>query len=616
MSTRRRRPRRAPIALTLALLTVVVTMAGVHPAVARAQARTAADQAGNPPGTTPDPRTNAARAAGEIQAPAARRTPTAVQTSVQTPTIIRYARPVVHIGQDFTLRADAEARDLIVVLGTLRIEGHVTHDVYVWVGDVHLAPTAVVDGSLIVVAGAATIEPGARLGRDLAVIGGGLDAPPDFVVNGDHVAIGTPELGRGLRGFVPWITRGLLWGRPIVPDLPWVWTVVGILFALSVALTLIFGRAVRASSDVLVQRPLRAFLTGLLTLVVAGPLLILLIMTVVGVVVAPVFLFGLAVVWTVGKVAVARGIGRGVWQESDPGSPVQGLRSLVIGFAAIVLGYMVPVLGIVLWSLIGVFGLGCATIATLAALRREYPPKPPKPRKGARPDQGGGPGGIGTAAAFTAHEPAGDTRTDGRAEPGGAGDTGGTSAAGNADGGSRTEDPGGVGRRADDEAGTGAAFRAGAAGFQAGAVAGAGFPAGAAESPPGGGHTSPVAGLPRASFLDRAAAFALDCILVAIIARLIDLRPDGMFFILLLGYHVAFWAWQGTTLGGIIVGARVVRADGSDFQFVDAIVRGLAGVFSIAAFGLGCFWMLRDPEQQTWHDKIAGTYVVRAARRA
>jgi uncharacterized RDD family membrane protein YckC len=30
--------------------------------------------------------------------------------------------------------------------------------------------------------------------------------------------------------------------------------------------------------------------------------------------------------------------------------------------------------------------------------------------------------------------------------------------------------------------------------------------------------------------------------------------------------------------------------------------------------GLGCLWILKDPERQAWHDKIAGTYVVKVPR--
>ncbi len=51
-----------------------------------------------------------------------------------------------------------------------------------------------------------------------------------------------------------------------------------------------------------------------------------------------------------------------------------------------------------------------------------------------------------------------------------------------------------------------------------------------------------------------------------------------------------------------------------ELRFVDALVRGLSSVFSIVALGTGCLWMLQDPERQMWHDKIAGTLVVKVPR--
>ena len=49
-------------------------------------------------------------------------------------------------------------------------------------------------------------------------------------------------------------------------------------------------------------------------------------------------------------------------------------------------------------------------------------------------------------------------------------------------------------------------------------------------------------------------------------------------------------------------------------RFAEALVRGLTGIFSLAVVGLGFFWILRDPERQAWHDRIAGTYVVKVPR--
>jgi uncharacterized RDD family membrane protein YckC len=120
---------------------------------------------------------------------------------------------------------------------------------------------------------------------------------------------------------------------------------------------------------------------------------------------------------------------------------------------------------------------------------------------------------------------------------------------------------------------------------------------------------------PFASFLDRLAAFVLDCLLVAIADRMLRLtNNDGTFLLLLLVYHVAFVTWMGTTMGGIVVGIQVVRVSGAKLRFIDTLVRALSSLFSVAALGIGCLWMLQDPDRQMWHDKIAGTYVVRVPR--
>jgi uncharacterized RDD family membrane protein YckC len=121
---------------------------------------------------------------------------------------------------------------------------------------------------------------------------------------------------------------------------------------------------------------------------------------------------------------------------------------------------------------------------------------------------------------------------------------------------------------------------------------------------------------PRASFLDRVAAFALDVVLIAITNAVLrnPWGDDGRFLLVVLAYSIAFIAWKGTTLGGIICGVRVIRTNGGDPRLVDALVRGLSSIFSLAVVGLGAFWILRDPERQSWHDRIAGTYVVKVPR--
>jgi uncharacterized RDD family membrane protein YckC len=128
-----------------------------------------------------------------------------------------------------------------------------------------------------------------------------------------------------------------------------------------------------------------------------------------------------------------------------------------------------------------------------------------------------------------------------------------------------------------------------------------------------------VLGFPKATFAERLAALVLDTIVVVIVTNFLDFDRYGgpnerLLLLVALMYHVGFWTWRATTLGGIICQLRVVRADGGPLEFAEALVRGLTGIFSLAVVGLGFLWILRDPERQAWHDRVAGTYVIKVPR--
>jgi uncharacterized RDD family membrane protein YckC len=68
---------------------------------------------------------------------------------------------------------------------------------------------------------------------------------------------------------------------------------------------------------------------------------------------------------------------------------------------------------------------------------------------------------------------------------------------------------------------------------------------------------------------------------------------------------------NGQSAGMRILGIYIVRVDGRPFTIRDAAIRHLVGYpLSTVAFFLGFLWMLWDPRQQGWHDKLAGTVVV------
>lgn len=67
----------------------------------------------------------------------------------------------------------------------------------------------------------------------------------------------------------------------------------------------------------------------------------------------------------------------------------------------------------------------------------------------------------------------------------------------------------------------------------------------------------------------------------------------------------------GQSAGMLILGIRIARVDARPFRIKDAALRHLVGYpLSMAVFFLGFLWMLWDPRQQGWHDKIARTIVV------
>jgi len=138
------------------------------------------------------------------------------------------------------------------------------------------------------------------------------------------------------------------------------------------------------------------------------------------------------------------------------------------------------------------------------------------------------------------------------------------------------------------------------------------IPANAPFMPSGMPGMSEVMYCPRAGFWERMAAGFLDLILVGILTALV--HRDFWSALVVLAYFTGMWAWRGTTVGGIVLGLKVVRLDGHSVSFTVALVRSLSAAFSMVVLFLGFFWIAWDSEKQAWHDKIAGTVVVRVPR--
>ncbi len=76
-------------------------------------------------------------------------------------------------------------------------------------------------------------------------------------------------------------------------------------------------------------------------------------------------------------------------------------------------------------------------------------------------------------------------------------------------------------------------------------------------------------------------------------------------------YRIGLKSAYGTTFGYIAAGIRLVSQDGKPTTINQVAVREFSSLFSLLVLGLGYFAIRRDARKQGWHDKVAGTYVVR-----
>ena len=105
------------------------------------------------------------------------------------------------------------------------------------------------------------------------------------------------------------------------------------------------------------------------------------------------------------------------------------------------------------------------------------------------------------------------------------------------------------------------------------------------------------------------AAILIDIVLIGVALSLVN--SDDVFLLILAIYGAVMWKIKGTTVGGVVCHLKVVRADGREIDWSTAVIRALSCFLSLAVAGLGFLWIAFDPNRQAWHDKIAGTVVVR-----
>jgi uncharacterized RDD family membrane protein YckC len=474
--------------------------------------------------------------------------------------------PIVRF-EDVELKTNQAAEALVVIGGSAKVHGKVREAVVVVGGD------AVIDGAevgeaVVVVLGNIKVKSGSIIHGEVVSVGGRIDIADGATVEGhvqpvDFESFGLPRID----WLKEWLVQCVIKLRPLAfaPHLGWLWVVTGAFFLLYLLLAVALPKPVESCVLELTRRPATTFLMGLLTMLLLPVILVVLVATGIGIFIVP--FLGAAVMFgaAIGKVGLLEYFGFSLGRTFGGMTALKPVLALLIGSALLTLLYLVPVLGLLTFTVTGMWGLGAAVMAVFGGTKREMPSRQNVPSSPAPPAGAATPPLAPTdvAACAAGAPPIAPTQTT---EPTLGGVLPTLEAA----------------------------------------------PAPMAVPPARVSVAAEALTLPRASFWERMAAAFLDVILVSILGSFVGGPPLG--FLVALGYFAGMWAWKGTTIGGIVLNLKVVRLDDQPVTFVVALVRGLAAAFSVIVLFLGFFWMIWDREKQTWHDKIAGTVVVRQPR--
>jgi len=142
---------------------------------------------------------------------------------------------------------------------------------------------------------------------------------------------------------------------------------------LNLLVALLLPRPLNHCVNVIAQRPLSCFLTGMLICLLLGPLTFLLAVSVVGARAVPLMAVVIVGALILGKLAVYRYAGEQLADQLGADFLNHNLWSLLVGLALFSLLYLVPILGLVVLGLVVMMGLGTAVLSGFLAFKSESP---------------------------------------------------------------------------------------------------------------------------------------------------------------------------------------------------------------------------------------------------
>jgi uncharacterized RDD family membrane protein YckC len=466
----------------------------------------------------------------------------------------RHGNDLVSIGHDSTLAVghqansvvsilgsstdEGESVDVVSILGNSRVTGSVQADAVSILGTTYI--DGKVDGDAVAVIGNVELGPHAEIGGDVVAVLGSVRRDPAAIVHGGVQSIFGGDFG-AFTWLRTWIQHCLLYARPLalVPGIGWAWRLALGLLAFYACLALLFQGSLNRCVKTFETQPGRSLLAAIIAMLLSPVLIVLLCVTVIGIAAVPLVATAFLCTGLFGRAVMLAWLGGRIIGRPAAGPFKHPAIAVLVGGVVVLALYLVPVVGVVVFQLLGILGFGAVVYTLILAAR--------------------------------AHQAAKDT-------PGNEADA--------------ASDAASVGSPSDPIA----------------TVAPA-----SATPPPGAARPHVTASMPRAGFWVRMAALFLDVLLVGFVMSVLH-HVIHLQLLVLAAYGAIMWKLRGSTVGGIVFDLQVVRLDGREVAWETAIVRALACFLSLAVAGLGFIWIALDDSNQAWHDKIAGTVVVRVPK--
>ncbi len=293
-------------------------------------------------------------------------------------------RELVAIDRDATLDAGKTACDVVSVLGNATVNGDVTDSAVAVLGDLvvngSVANSAVsvfgdnsingpVDGNAVSVFGEMMLGPKANVQGQVVNVFGSLERDPAAVIHGGTVNV-MAGFFHGVHGLQAWTGHCLIFGRLLAPrlDLGWAWGFAVAVLLFYVLLAALFREGLQRCVRTLNDHPGPSVLAALAMVLLTPILLIALVMTVIGVLVIPLFWLALLCAGIFGRVVALGWLGGRIVRGVHGGLAQPVLHVLIGGLLALVL-YSVPVLGFLVYAAIGLIGFGAVVYTLLVGLR-------------------------------------------------------------------------------------------------------------------------------------------------------------------------------------------------------------------------------------------------------